>query len=551
VLRPVPTAGALPTLVLALAVAPPAAANSLADLPSGALVDPGQRLEQLERERRYYQPRERETDDDPGLQRAQPHPGGALPEDTGQSFVLRGVLFDESRFIGADRLEALTQALVGQEVSFEDINDLVDSINAIYERRGLITARAIVPPQRIDNGVLRIRLVEGRLGRLELQGRTYTSEAFLRDVVALDPGDVIDVPALRARMRAVNRLTNVQLGAQLRGGQGFGETDLVVGVGEPVRITGQVFADNNGSESTGEEQLGVYSAWNGPLRRGDALSAYVVGSQGARSASMTYALPVAATGARISATLAASRTEVIAGDFADFDITGESEQGSIEYLAPVRTWGETTLDGLARIGRVDSTSELASQPISDTRIERVALGARLRGSLGRGTWSAEQEALRARSRNLVGQRADYVRWPGRASLTGGGPWGSVLRANGSWQYSDDPQMPSSGQYQVGGVGTVRGYESGALSGERGLALALELHWGVPRGLTVFGFADYGYVDPIDLPADRIRSVGAGMQWQRGSWTVDATVAAALATLDRDQDDHRAHLRLSYGFAFGS
>jgi hemolysin activation/secretion protein len=540
------TAAPLAAGLLTLFVTLPAVAQD----PPPAAVDPGQTLEQRERERRFYTPPEEEESDDPGLDEPWPYDDWQLPEKSDQSFELKGVRFDESAFISADRLQAIAEPCVGETVTFSDINEMVGRINAIYRERGQITARAIVPPQRIEGGILRVRLVEGKVGRIDLQGRRYTDEAFLTEAIGVGPGAVIDVPALRERMRRFNRITPLALGARLRAGEDFGESDVVVGVQEPPRYTGQVFVDTNGSETTGEEQYGVYGVWNGPFRRADRFSAYVVGSEGATSMSLTYAAPVSATGGMLTGTVALAETEIVEGGFADLDITGESTQVSLEYLAPGWRSGDTTVDWLARIGGVESDTDAAGRPIADTTIERIALGLQGRGAGWGGRWFLQQELISASSENVLGDEQDYLRWPGRGSWSGPGVLGARARLSGTWQYSSDERIASPSQFQIGGVGTVRGYENGIQSAARGVAVSGELHWQPDWIADSFVFADIGHVDGISPDSETISSVGAGLRWRRGSWQADASLAAALDTVVPDQDDYRLHLRLAYAFGAG-
>lgn len=518
--------------------------------PPPAAVDPGQTLEQRERERRFYTPPEEDESDDPGLDDPWPYDDWQLPEKSDQEFELKGVRFDESAFIDAERLQAIAEPYVGEMVTFSDINKMVGRINAIYREEGQVTARAIVPPQKIDDGILRVRLVEGKTGAIDLQGRRYTDEAFLDEAVGVEKGEVIDVPSLRERMRTFNRMTPLTLGAQLRAGEGFGESDVVVGVQEPPRYTGQVFVDTNGSESTGEEQGGVYGVWNGPFRRADRFTAYVVGSEGASSVSLSYAAPVSATGGMLTGTVALADTEIIDGGFAELDITGESTQASLEYLAPGWTFDGTTVDWLARIGSVESQTDASGRPIADTTIDRFALGLQARGGGQGSRWFLQQELISANSENILGEDNDYIRWPGRGSWSGPGVLGASARVSGSWQYSSDERIASPAQFQIGGVGTVRGYQNGIQSAARGLAVSGELHWQPDWIADSFVFADIGHVDGISPDSETISSLGGGLRWRRGAWQADATLAGALDTVVPDQDDYRFHLRLAYAFGAG-
>ena len=509
--------------------------------------DPGQALDQLEREQRFYDSPDEREDEDPGLDSIPEGPAQALPEDGDEAFWLNGVRFDESVFIPAETLEALVEPYIGETVTFADINDLVEAVNARYRERGQVAARAIVPAQRIEAGILRIRLVEATLEAIELEGRQYTSEDFLTDAVGIDPGETLDVPVLRDRISTLNRLTPLRIGARILAGDTFGASKLFLGVEEPRRFTGQVFLDNNGASSTGEGQGGVYTAWNGPLRRADQLTGYIVGSEGARSASVGYSLPINDSGGVLSTDVAVADTEITDGGFANLDIVGESTQVSLEYLAPGWQSDTTSVDWLARVAGVDSRTDLLNRPIADTSIRSVALGLEGRGSALGGRWFLRQELVRARSENVLDEKQDYLYWPGRGSWSRAVPLGATARINGSWQYSADERFASPSQFQIGGVGTVRGYENGIQSAARGVALSGELHWQMDWIDDVFLFSDVGHVDGISPDSQTITSIGSGGRWRYGDLRFDFSAASALDDVVPNQDDYQVHLRLSYLF----
>ena len=69
----------------------------------------------------------------------------ALP-DQDVVFVLQRIRFSASVFLQQSELEALAQPYLGREIRLSDLNALLAQINALYEKAGQLTARAIIPP---------------------------------------------------------------------------------------------------------------------------------------------------------------------------------------------------------------------------------------------------------------------------------------------------------------------------------------------------------------------------------------------------------------------
>src|SRR5690606_40468433 len=96
-----------------------------------------------------------------------------------------------------------------------------------------------------------------------------------------------------------NRTSDIQLKAALQPGTGYGLTDVLLSVQEPDRNTLQFFIDNQGAESTGYYQLGMYARRNGLFGWDDQLAAYIVGSDGTLTGSLSYGVPVNRSNGRV------------------------------------------------------------------------------------------------------------------------------------------------------------------------------------------------------------------------------------------------------------
>lgn len=195
--------------------------------------------------------------------------------------MLQGIHFNPSVFIDQARLQALASDYVGRSISFKDINELLRKINAIYESAGQLTARAVVPPQSISNGVLSIVLVEAKIDSLGWQkAPEYVDEAFYRERIEVTP-ETLDSPALMAAISRFNSTSpGPQVGASLVPGQGFGTTRVDLQAFEPDPWQWSVFLNNYGSEGTGREQYGGSLTWFSPTGVADALNAVVVATSG-------------------------------------------------------------------------------------------------------------------------------------------------------------------------------------------------------------------------------------------------------------------------------
>lgn len=96
-----------------------------------------------------------------------PAPPGAA---AGLSFVLRGVRLDGARTLPEAELAPLWAGLIGSEVTLATLDQLAEAISARYRAAGFVLSQAIIPAQTIENGVVRILVVEGFIDRVSVEG---------------------------------------------------------------------------------------------------------------------------------------------------------------------------------------------------------------------------------------------------------------------------------------------------------------------------------------------------------------------------------------------
>jgi hemolysin activation/secretion protein len=230
-----------------------------AQVPLPPAVDPGavqQRQIDEERRRQELERLQRKPVTEPLTQPEAEKPA-AKPAPEAIRFLVRAIEFTPSEILSKNELEAIARDYRGKQLSLVDLQELAERVNALYRAKGVVTARAVIPPQDISEGTVRVRLVEGRLGRISIEGNQTTSEGYVKWRLGREPGTLVDLKELERELIRFNRTTDAQLRAQLLPGETFGTTDLNLKLSEPPRHDLRLFLDNSGTESTGEWRRGL------------------------------------------------------------------------------------------------------------------------------------------------------------------------------------------------------------------------------------------------------------------------------------------------------
>ena len=462
------------------------------------------------------------------------------------TFTLRQLVFSESVLLDKVDLDAIAKEYEGRELALGDLQAIVAKVNALYQARGMMTARAVLPPQRIENGAVRIELVEGKLGTVELAGNKYTKDRYILDRLPLKDGQVVNGAQLDRSLKWFNRTNEVALNASLKPGSAFGSSDVVLNVDEPQKYVLRLFADNEGVESTGENEVGLSFQANGLLGRGDVFNFFGTHSSGADNGSLSYTVPVTRRGGSVSIAYANNTTAINAGPLAELDVTAESSTWLLSYTQPwiaTDTWLVTTP---LTFSRTHSETRISEIPLGDFETDKVSLGiaADVRDPGYRAAFA--QNIAQLESTDLFGQTTRHTVFNGNASLVYrfSDDWYGVGRAG--WQLTDDEPLPPSDLFQVGGRGSVRGYAVGFVSGGMGYYGGLELHRQF-GSLNAYAYFDAGEVKSKGFPKQSIQGTGIGALYAWKRLTLDFIAGVALADVLPDQDDYRLDLRAEYAF----
>lgn len=472
------------------------------------------------------------------------------PAPAGVAFDLQAVSFDNSVFLTGTELDALAAPLIGKRISLVELRLLAAQVNVLYASRGIVTARAYVPPQRIVDGAVRIALIEGRLGELKVAEGKYTSPDYVRPRLSLEAGQIVDLTRLRADIDAFNRTNDMRLQAQLQPGAQIGLTDVLISIAEPPRNSAQFFADTYGYESTGRWQGGISIKRSALIVDGDRANLYANVSDGGLTGSASYNAPVGRT--RIGATYARSQIHVTQGPSASLDIRGYSDTGSLNLVRPIYAGDNWYTSLVGAFSYSAAKNRLAEQTVSRSQVykatggvsfgydrsSRVSLGMNLTASAAKST-----DTLETRARTFGLFNGDLS---GLLSIAPG----ISLRTVAAGQYSTSQLIPSNQLFQLGGPNSIRGFQPGTASGSSGFFNQTELHFVIPvskHGLDLFTFIDGGKTYSFDFGNRGIGAAGGGFRITVWRFDLDATYAAPIGGRRPGEGKGRADARLTLSF----
>jgi len=174
----------------------------------------------------------------------------------GPKFLVSQVKIIGNYSISSEILKPIFKNILGKEVSLAQIQNAVREIKSFYRSKGFIATYAYVPEQDIDNGVLKVDIMEGRLGKVKVSQTKWFSEQKIGRLLRLKRGEILTYEALRRGLTRLNQTRDIKTNASLEAGKESGSTDVLLNVEErqPFHLSGEI--NNQGTSNTGKTVMG-------------------------------------------------------------------------------------------------------------------------------------------------------------------------------------------------------------------------------------------------------------------------------------------------------
>ncbi|NNP68509.1 ShlB/FhaC/HecB family hemolysin secretion/activation protein [Acinetobacter sp. Ac_5812] len=243
-------------------------------------------------------------------------------------------------------LHDLVKSLENKNNVLADLQLGAEQITEYYKKQGYFLAKAYLPKQKLENGILVIRVLEGQLGQVLLNNQSKIKDTTIKRFTDQIPHhQALQQQQSNKTLLLVSDLAGVgQIQANLQAGEQTGQTDLVLDIlGQPTWL-GRIGIDNSGSSYTGKYRLSSYLESNSLLGYGEKLSAQLLGSnQDLLSGSLNARFPITGTGLWLGGGY--SRTEYELGEqFKQLDATGTSENYNVNLIYPLIRSQKTNLN---------------------------------------------------------------------------------------------------------------------------------------------------------------------------------------------------------------
>jgi hemolysin activation/secretion protein len=407
-------------------------------------------------------------------------------------------------------LKGLIKDYMGRELTLGELKEAALKISEFYRAHDLL-ARAYIPQQNIENGVVEIIVLEGKLGAVIVDPSSVTRLDHSLAVGMVESrapvGEDLHPNSIDEAVAILNDVPGVRASATLVPGAKSGETIADLKLADSPLVSGSLQTDNGGSRFSGEHRLIGSSALNDPFGLGEQESVTVLKTNGTTYGKLAAQMPVGTSGLAIG--VDGSGLQYHLGNiFKPLDEGGYAATGGFFATYPIL---RTPSFGLTALSTFDYKKlvDWALETVTDNK--SIEVGSLRLAGIVKDSWfggaisnfnvgvTAGNLDRSADAADLAGDQATartngtYSKLVLGASRLQTLIWDTDLYFNAYGQFAFK-NLESTEQMSLGGPDGVRAYPINEASGDSGAVGTVELRHHLPYGLVVSGFYDVGGIE---------------------------------------------------------
>ena len=404
--------------------------------------------------------------------------------------LIKEIVFEGNTVIDTPTLEKVTEPYRDRELTLGEMSELVDLVTITYQERGYILARAYLPKQDIKDGLLKIGIVEGSIGKIIITGKTHYSDKVLKRYFKPQvKHGVIKEEFIEKGLLMSTGIPQVKTDIALKKGDEPGLVDVVLNTTDTSDVTFGVNLNldynNYGSDFVSAHRFNtvidiIDHKWGSVATLRGSTGSYV---EDTVFGSVNLMIPVNSYGTSFSVSYLQS-TYSIGEEFAELGLGGDSTFYGFSISHPLiikknrnlnvslgydnkRVKNEISGGGVINIDRIDEFNLSLNYDDLDRFLGKNII------SLGLYSGQIVDFDEGRLSRIEANKSFETIKLSAARIQKVPGTQYTNLLIRGAGQYSNDRLLPME-QAVIGGYGSVRGNEPSGALGDYGYNVSLEL-----------------------------------------------------------------------------
>ncbi len=469
-------------------------------------------------------------------------------ENRGAKITVSHFTFEGNTLFSGKELDQVVAPWVNKTLQISELQDAAVAIQDFYSAHQRI-AQAMLPPQEIKDGVVLIKILEGKMGSVIVEPADISPEAKTRFSLERAQayitngahGEVyINTQTTERSMLLLNEVPGISATGAFEPGDGAGLSNFKVKLSDTPRFSGQAALSNYGSASTGAAQAIANLSLNNLSGIGDQVNLNAIQSEGSGYVVGNYIVPVGYDGWKAGVqssylqymTVPNWTSTPSAGSAATFQA---NTTYAVQRSQSANSTAKLSIENRSynNVQTAPSITTLSSYQITASNLSISGDWATANGSIFNysagyvfGHLGIRDLSEAQADQNGVGTAGAYSKWT--FSLTYAQDLsflGDTTWTNSIYGQFANKNLNSSEQIYLGGAYGVRAYPTSQGGGSQGAILSTELMHRINESWQVGAFGDLGLVQQyVNLYSGWQGLTNANNQYQLG----DAGMTAKFA-----------------------
>ena len=452
--------------------------------------------------------------------------------------VLKGIEFDGNTVFSDEELFALVKERVGKKTGVEELEAIRKTISQHYFDAQYVNSGAVIDEQDMSNGVLVVRIVEGRLDNINLLNEGWLRSGYVTSRIHREVSDPLNLDDLKRGLEFVRRDEKIRkINTALVPGDELGQSHLDMIVTENRVFDVGLGVSNRRPPSVGAEEAEVYFGTKNLTSLGDTLRGnYTLSQEGMEewdvddggNYSLFYSLPLTRWDTTLDLGYNQSDYVILEEPFNTLDIESDTRMYSVALRQPIYRDLQHELSLTLKGEHRRSDVLVSGEPFSispgsvngQTRISALRLSPEY-------VYRSQERVIAARTtftfgldelNPILGDEFDpeYFTWMTQASWVESVSENDTLLVVKLFHQHTDDRVVSMEQFSLGGVNTIRGYRENQLIRDNAFIISPELRFPVYKDrygkalVYLIPFVDYGIGWNSNGPREREEIYSAGL-----------------------------------------
>ena len=470
--------------------------------------------------------------------------------------TIKKIIFEGNTAISSKELDLVVLEFIDKPINLAILQEIAQKLAEYYWQLGYKTSDAYpLTQQDLSQGVVQIRIVEGSLVEIDIEGLEHTKENYVINLLQNQIGEKpLNINRLLESIKLLQRDSRfMSVNAELLQGNTLQQSRLKLFIEEAPNITGHLFTNNHGALSSGEEQIDLELNVESLTGYSDRFSVRGIGSEGSYQIFADYQIPLNTQQSKLRIHYEGGESQVIREPFRRFDITGNYQKAWIQIRHPLLITLNREIATSVEVGWQKSQTFVLDRPFSFSsqipdagyEIWTIRMSSEWLESLpsraiaGRLQLTAGWDSLSATEDPFFIGRGQF-QWLEKLdstlifsfSLSGqisGGDFGGTLTV-----------LPSE-QFSIGGINTVPGYDLNLRRGDSGVNAIVRFHqtvidnsdWGKVELMPFFAVGTIWNGNTQILQPETLASLGINCQWQWETWLINLGISTPLSKVSNE------------------